>query len=115
MLEKPDLFRTKDQILEAAKNRSDKINWFKQSGDTDVILNIPPTVDQKLLKSLRVGLNKVNQAKSTRVRPQQAYGRTVLSQIMTRTLDSKSTCDRQKCLVCNSEGSKGNCKVERVC
>ena len=115
LLTRPNLFRTRTEILECAKNRPDRTNWFKQSGDCDVILNVPPTIDQELLHDIMRNLRNIDQTKGTRVKCQQAYGTTIINQIMTRSLNPRKTCQRKDCLVCLHQGSKGGCKVERIC
>ena len=115
MLTTDNLFRTREEIQEHSKNRPDKSNWYKQSGDVDVILNVPPTPDQELLDVIRGNLNKIDQSRGTRVRAQQSYGTSIINQIMTRRLNPSTTCNRKDCLVCSHEDSKGNCKVECVC
>ena len=104
LLKKTELFRSRTEIKECSLNRPGKADWFQKSGDTDVILNVPPSQDQELLKSIRNQLSKVDQTVGTRVRPQQSYGSTILNQIMTRRLTNVTECNRQDCLVCVHEG-----------
>ena len=113
-LKDPELFRTKEEVLEARKNKSNSRNWFNKSGEHDVVVNVPSTVNQQLLNSIRKTLGTVNQVKGTRVKLQQSYGRTIIDQLMTRNIGCQNLCDREDCLICLHPNSKGNCKKESV-
>ena len=58
-LKQPNLFRTKDQVIQASKNKPSKADWFKTSGDFDVVLNVPPLLGQELIKSVHETLTKI--------------------------------------------------------
>ena len=110
-----ELFRTKDEIQESGMSKPDKTSWFKKYGDCDVIFNVPPTPDQELLGEINTALSGIHQDKGTKVKPIQSFGRTIISQIMTRDIGSSTLCDRKDCLVCIHPGSKGKCKLDNIC
>jgi len=60
MTEKPDLFRTREEIMMASRTRPGNTDWFKKSGEVDVILNIPPTLNQELLIAVRNTVTKID-------------------------------------------------------
>ena len=51
-----ELFRTRNEVQES-RNRNNNQDWFRNAGDCDVVVNIPPTKDQELLKNIRNSLN----------------------------------------------------------
>ena len=46
-LQSGNLFRNKNEILDAARQRPDKSTWFRKAGanPVDAVINIPPTPD----------------------------------------------------------------------
>ena len=115
-LESGTFYRTKSEVQAAAKSRPDKSNWFRQAGKSaaDAVLNVPPTPNQELFNMIRNTLHETRQVEGTKVRAQQAFGRTMLDQIRTADIGSIKKCDRTDCLVCCDPESKGGCRQESV-
>ena len=115
-LQSGNLFRNKNEILDAARQRPDKSTWFRKAGanPVDAVINIPPTPDQELLNMIKKTLSETRQCEGTKIRPQQSFGRTMLGQIMTTDVGTKKRCDRSDCLVCLDPQSKGGCRQESV-
>ena len=63
---------------------------------------------------IKRSLASIRNVPGTNVRPQQSFGPTILSQIMTRDIGTKTVCGRKNCLVCQKPGSKGKCQDQSI-
>ena len=106
------LYRSKNEVIEGSKNRPGAHSWFKSEGKYDAVINIPPTPNQELLNTVRNTLQGIRNVPGCSLRPQQSYGRTVLSQIMTTDIGTDKLCQRAKCMVCRKSDSNGGCRVQ---
>ena len=113
-LSSDNLFQNKAEVQLASRNKPDKSNWFRGSGEVDAMFNVPPTPNQELLIQIRKTLAGVASVPGTRIRPQQSYGQTILQQVMTRDIGNMTTCDRNNCLVCCHPDTKGGCRKQSV-
>ena len=75
-------------------------------------MNVPPTIDQELVRTINHRLKDLPVQKGTRLKVQQSYGRTVLDSVMTRDVGTNKICNRPECMICIHDGTKGSCKVE---
>ena len=112
-LTKPKLYRSKSEVVQNKTDINDQ-NWFKMNGEFDAVFNVPPTVDQELLNTIRNCIKDLPMVPGTKVKLQQAYGRTGLDNIMTRDIGSNKLCSRPKCMICRYPGSSGGCKKEGI-
>ena len=108
------VYRTKSQVQEAARLRPSKSTWFSKSGEFNAVINVPPTPDQELLNMTRKTLSEISYAPGTKVKVQQSFGTTIMSQIMTRDIGTNKLCTRDNCMVCSKSGSKGGCQDQSV-
>ena len=53
------MFRNKEEVQLAASNKPNKQDWYKKAGDFDAVLNVPPTLNQELLKSINSTLASI--------------------------------------------------------
>ena len=114
-LEVGSLYRSRQEIQDAAKSRPTDSDWFKKgSVQYDTVLNIPPTVNQELLKKVQKAVDSLPTTEGTRVKVQQSYGRTSLGSLMTRNIGVIKDCDRKDCLVCRAPESRGHCRDQSV-
>ena len=108
------MYRTREQIQEAAKLRPSASDWFRDGDKYDAVLNIQPTVNQILVRNVKKVVDKLPQVYGTRVKVQQGYGRSTLSSIMTRDIGTTSKCGLNECLVCTAPESVGDCRLQSV-
>ena len=85
-LNQEELFSTKAEVLEVSQGRPSSRDWFKSAEDCDVVINIPPSINQEHLKSVKTTLKSINQVPGTRDRIQQSYGSTLLFKFFTHNI-----------------------------
>ena len=90
--------------------RKKKTTWYKKGNNNSVIF-IPATPNSELKKKFE---NEVKESKLG-IRIVEKSGRTIKSLVQRSNHSDNMKCaDREKCMVCKEENSKGNCRRENI-